>query len=196
MKPKKILLLSILSSVIAILYCFLQWKIIDIVTPFFIVPVWLLIFGYFGMITVFSIITLFKNKVWIPITIQIVTFILFFTIPFTTIALDRNFEWNKSKREKIVQMVEKGVLKPNSSEDLPLIKLPSEYQFLSSGGGEIMLEKLGESYSIVFFTYRGIGNFSGFVYTAKDQKPSKKSFGTELLEIDDMDKNWYFVSSK
>jgi hypothetical protein len=55
---------------------------------------------------------------------------------------------------------------------------------------------LGDGYSIVFFTYRGIGNFSGFVYTPKDQKPPKKSFGTELLEKDEMDKNWYFVSSK
>ena len=38
-------------------------------------------------------------------------------------------------------------------------------------------------------------NFSGFVYTSKDQKLSKKVFNGDFKEIDKMDKGWYFVGS-
>lgn len=73
--------------------------------------------------------------------------------------------------------------------------MPAKYEHLSDGGGEIMIEKSGHGYNILFFTYRGIlDGFSGFVYTESNQKPLKKAFAGDLKEIDKMGKGWYFVS--
>ncbi|TDK61775.1 hypothetical protein E2K98_12865 [Bacillus salipaludis] len=196
MKPNKLLSLSIISSILVILYEFFQWKIIDILTEFLMLPILLLVFGFFIYITVRAIVTLFKNKDWKPILIQLITIILLFFIPFNQIVLDINFKWNKSEREQVAKMVENKTLKPNVSYNSSLIHLPKKYEHLSSSGGEIVVEKSGDSYQILFFTYRGIlDNFSGFVYTPNGQKPSKKAFDGDMKEIDKMDKNWYFVSS-
>ncbi|WP_246277129.1 hypothetical protein [Neobacillus endophyticus] len=103
---------------------------------------------------------------------------------------------NKSEREKVAKMVEQGALNPNVKDSPWLIHLPKQYQGLSVGGGDIIIEKTGNGYSILFFTYRGIlDNFSGFVYTPNDQNPSTKAFDGDFKEIEKMDKNWYFVSS-
>jgi hypothetical protein len=175
---------------------FFQWKIIDIITVFLILPVLLLVFGFFIFITILAIITLFKNKDWKPIVIQVITILLLFFIPFNQIVLDIDFKLNKSKREEVVKMVEKGEIKPNVSYNSSLIHLPEKYQHLSSGGGEIVMKKSGDGYNILFFTYRGImDNFSGFVYTPNDQKPSKKAFDSDSKDIEKMDKNWYFLGS-
>lgn len=40
MQHRKLLILSIVSSILVILYKFFQWRIIDIVTEFLIGPIW------------------------------------------------------------------------------------------------------------------------------------------------------------
>ncbi|MFC4801869.1 hypothetical protein ACFPA1_21355 [Neobacillus sp. GCM10023253] len=196
MQRNRFLYLSIFSSVLVILYMFFQWKIIDIITVFLMFPVLLLVFGFFIFITVLAIITLFKNKDWKPIVIQVITILLLLIVPFNQIILDIDFKINKSEREQIVKMVENGELKPNISHDSSLLHLPKKYAHLSSGGGEIVVEKSGDAYNILFFTYRGIlDNFSGFVYTPNDQKSFKNAFDGDFKEIDKREKNWYFVGS-
>ena len=196
MKRNRLLYLSVFSSVLVILYMFLQWRIIEIITEFLMLPVLLLVFGFFIYITVRAIITLFKNKDWKPIVIQVITILLLFFIPFNQIILEIDFKMNKSERERVVKMVENGKLKANISNNSSLIQLPKKYQHLSSGGGEIVVEKSGDGYTILFFTYRGIlDNFSGFVYTPDNQKPSKKTFDGDFKEIEKMAKNWYFAGS-
>jgi len=196
MKKNSLLYLSIFSSVLVILYMFFQWKIVDIITEFLMLPVILIVFGFFVLITILAIIILFKNKNWKPVVIQIVTIILVFIVPFNQIILDIDFKINKSKREQVVKMVENGELKPNVSYNSALIHLPTKYKHLSSGGGDIVIEKSNNGYDILFFTYRGIpDNFSGFVYTVNDQKPFTKAFNGDFKEIDKMDKNWFFVGS-
>ena len=196
MKRNKMLQLSIISSVIVILYMFFRWEIIDIITEFLMLPVLLLVFGFFIIVSIGTIITLIKNKDWKPIVIQVITILLLFFVPFNQIILDINFKMNKSEREQVAKMVENGELTPNVSHNSSLIHLPKKYEHISSGGGEIMVEKSIDGYNILFFTYRGImDNFSGFVYTPKDQKLSKKVFNGDFKEIDKMDKKWYFVGS-
>lgn len=195
MKSNKLLYLSISSSILVFLYQFSQWKLVDIVTPFLMFPFFLLVFGFFIVVTVRALITLIKNKKWKPFVIQVITIILLFLIPFNQIILDMDFKLKKSERVKVVKMVEKGELKPEP-ESSWMIHLPKKYENLSSGGGEIVVEKSGNGYNILFFTYRGIlDNFSGYVFTVKDRKPSKNAFGGDFKEIERMDKNWYFVSS-
>ncbi|MCM3729011.1 hypothetical protein M3226_25550 [Neobacillus cucumis] len=184
MKSIKLLQLAIISSVIVILYMFFQWKIIDMITEFLMLPVLLIVFGFFIFITIRAIITLFKNKNWKPLVIQVFTILLLIFIPFNQIILNLNFKWNKSEREQVANMVKNGELKPNVSYNSSLIHLPKEYTHLSSGGGDIVVEKSGKNYNILFFTYRGIlDNFSGFVYTANDRKPSKKGLMETLKKL-------------
>jgi hypothetical protein len=196
MKRNKLLYLSIFSSVLVLLYMFFQWELIDLITEFLIVPVLLIVFGVFTIITVLAIIALFKNKNQKPIVIQAITILLLFIVPFNQIILDIDFKLNKSDRERVAKMVETGELKPNVSYNTTLIHLPKKYQHLSSGGGDIVVEKSGDRYTILFFTYRGIlDNFSGFVYTPNDQRPTKKTFDGDFKEINRMETNWYFVGS-
>ncbi|WP_419884023.1 hypothetical protein ACN6MY_11450 [Peribacillus sp. B-H-3] len=196
MKKNKILQLSIISSVLVILYMFFQWKIIDIVTPFLILPVLLLVFGFFIYITVRAIISFFKNKNWKPIVIQVITILILFIVPFNQIILYIDFKINKSEREQVAKMVENGELTPDVSNNSSLIHLPKKFEHLSSGGGEVVVEKSGDGYNILFFTYRGImDNFSGFAYTPNDQKPSKKAFDSDSKDIEKMGENWYFLGS-
>ncbi|MFD0051232.1 hypothetical protein ACFVHQ_18250 [Actinomycetes bacterium NPDC127524] len=196
MKKNKILQLSLISSVFVILYMFFQWEIIDIVTPFLIFPVLLLVFGFFIYITVRAIINLFKVQDWKPVVIQVITILLLFFVPFNQIILYIDFNINKSEREQVAKMVENGELKPDVSNNTSLIQLPKKFEHLSSGGGEVLVEKSGDSYNILFFTYRGImDNFSGFAFTPNDQKPSKKAFDSDSKDIEKMDEKWYFLGS-
>ena len=196
MQYRKSLILSIVSSVLVILYEFFQWSIVDIVTEFLIGPIWLIVFGFFIVITVRDVIYLFKNKDWKPVSIQVLTTLLLFFFPFTEIVLDIDFKINKSEREKVTELVENGTLKPNVSYNSTLIHLPKKYEHLSKGGGEIEVEKTDKGYYILFFTYRGIlDNFSGFVYSPNDQKPSKRTFDGDFKQIEKLKENWYWVGS-
>lgn len=194
LKQKWLLFLSIVSSILVILLSFFQWKLIDIITVFLMLPVWSLVFGFFITITVMSIIHLLKKKEWKPMAVQLFTILLWLFIPFTQIMLDLDFKMNKAEREEVAKMVEKGTLKSNVSHNSSLILLPEKYKQLSSGGGEIVREKNGDF--ILFFTYRGmLDNFSGFVYSPNDKKPNKHDFDGDFQQVEKLDKNWYFVGS-
>ncbi|MFJ7976648.1 hypothetical protein ACIQZI_13245 [Peribacillus sp. NPDC096379] len=194
LKHNQLLFLSLVSSILVILIAFFQWNLIEIVTEFLMLPIWLVVFGFFIVITVKTIINLFKNTDWKPFAIQLLTVLLWLFFPFTQVMLDLDFKTNKSEREEVVKMVENGTLKPNISYDSSIIQLPEKYDQLSKGGGEIVIEKNGSF--ILFFTYRGmLDNFSGFVYSPNDKKPSQHDFDGDFKQIEKLDENWYFVGS-
>ena len=177
-----------------ILLLFFQWNLVDIITEFLMLPIWLLVFGFFIVITVKSIINLFNNKEWKPFAIQLLTVLLWIFFPFNQVILDLDFKMNKTEREKVVEMVINGTLKPNVSHNASLILLPKKYKRLSKGGGEIIIEK--NNNLVLFFTYRGIlDNFSGFVYSPNDKEPNHRDFDGDFKQIEKLDKNWYFVGS-
>jgi hypothetical protein len=194
LKHNRLIILSLVSSILVILVAFFQWNLVDIITEFLMLPIWLLVFGFFIVITVKTIINLFKNKDWKPFTIQLLTILLWLFFPFTQVMLDLDFKMNKVEREEVVEMVENGALKPNVSHNSSLILLPEKYARLSKGGGEIVIDKSGNL--VLFFTYRGmLDNFSGFVYSPNDKKPSKRDFDGDFKQIEKLDENWYFVGS-
>ena len=122
--------------------------------------------------------------------------LLLFLIPFNQIIIDKDFKENKSDRNEVIYKIKDGTFKPNVSYNSSLIHLPDEYEHLSKGGGDIVIEKQGESYSVLFFTFRGVlDGFSGFVYSPNDKKPQLDSFGGDFKEIVKIDEYWYFVSS-
>ncbi|MFY2251436.1 hypothetical protein ACOSZH_16190 [Priestia megaterium] len=196
MKRSRLLVLSLISSLLVILVSLFQWDLVDIITEFLMLPVWLFVYAFFIIITVWALIHLFKNRKWQPLVIQLITIILWFFFPFTQVNLDLNFKIHQEKREEAAAKIENGMIKPTVPDSPSLIQLPKEYTQLSKGGGDIEVETKGKSTSILFFTYRGmLDNFSGFVYDPNDHKPSKSDFDGDFKQIEKVHKNWYYVSS-
>ncbi|ANF45688.1 MULTISPECIES: hypothetical protein [Priestia] len=196
MKRNRLLLLSLISSLLVILVSLFQWDLIDIITEFLMLPIWLFVYAFFIIMTIWTLIHLLKNRKWQPFFIQLITILLWFFFPFNQINLDLNFRIHQDKREEVATKIENGVIKPNVPNSPSLIQLPKEYTQLSKGGGDIVVETKGKAKSILFFTYRGmIDNFSGFVYNPNDNKPSKSDFNGDFKQIKKVHKNWYYVSS-
>ncbi|KRF53621.1 hypothetical protein ASG98_24390 [Bacillus sp. Soil531] len=196
MKRNRLLLLSLISSLLVILVSLFQWDLIDIITEFLMLPIWLFVYAFFIIMTIWTLIHLLKNRKWQPFVIQLITILLWFFFPFNQINLDLNFRIHQDKREEVATKIENGVIKPNVPNSPSLIQLPKEYTHLSKGGGDIVVETKGKAKSILFFTYRGmIDNFSGFVYNPNDNKPSKSDFNGDFKQIKKVHKNWYYVSS-
>ncbi len=195
MKSKNILILSIISSSLVILYQLFQWSIVEMISVFLAPFLWLAVFGFFLLVTVTAVITLFTKKVWKPFIIQMVTILILFFFPFNQVILDMDFKMNKLEREKVVCMVNNGNLSSNVTHNSSLRKLPEEYERLSKGGGEIVVKNFGDDTYILFFTFRGVlDNFSGFVYSPNDNPPVQGEIAN-FKEVERLDENWFFVSS-
>ncbi|MGG0509380.1 hypothetical protein ABE078_18080 [Priestia megaterium] len=196
MKRRQLLSLSLVSSLLVILISFFQWDLVDLITEFLMLPIWLGVYASFIIMTGWALVHLFKYKYWQPFIIQLITILIWFFFPFDQVNLDMNFKIHQDKREEIAVKIESGILKPNVSYNSSLIHLPKEYNQLSKGGGDIVLETKGKKKSILFFTYRGmLDNFSGFVYAPNDQRPLKSDFDGDFKQIEKVHKNWYYVSS-
>ncbi|MBY0200810.1 hypothetical protein ACTHQ0_27865 [Priestia megaterium] len=196
MKHSRLLLLSLISSLFVILVSLFQWDLVDIITEFLMLPIWLFVYAFFIIMTIWTLIHLFKKRKWQPFVIQLITISLWFLFPFDQINLDLNFKIHQDKREEVATKIENGVIKPNASDSPSLIQLPKKYTQLSKGGGDIVVETKGKAKSILFFTYRGmLDNFSGFVYNPNDNKPSKRDFNGDFKQIKKVHKNWYYVAS-
>ncbi|MGE7307228.1 hypothetical protein ACQKJG_25645 [Priestia megaterium] len=196
MKRSQLLLLSLISSLLVILVSLFQWDLVDMITEFLMLPVWLFVYAFFIIVTVWTLIHLLKSRKWQPFVIQLITIGLWLFFPFDQVNLDLNFKVHQDKREEIAAKIENDVIKPNVPDSPSLIQLPNEYTQLSKGGGEIVLETKGKATSILFFTYRGmLDNFSGFVYDPNDHKPLKSDFDGDFKQIEKVHKNWYYVSS-
>jgi hypothetical protein len=195
-KHSRLLLLSLISSLFVILVSLFQWDLVDIITEFLMLPIWLFVYAFFIIMTIWTLIHLFKKRKWQPFLIQLITISLWFLFPFNQVNLDLNFKIHQDKREEVATKIENGVIKPNVSDSPSLIQLPKKYTQLSKGGGDIAVETKGKAKSILFFTYRGmLDNFSGFVYNPNDNKPSKSDFNGDFKQIKKVHKNWYYVSS-
>jgi hypothetical protein len=195
-KRSPLLFLSLISSLLVILVSLFQWDLVDMITEFLMLPVWLFVYAFFIIITVWTLVQFFKNRKWKPFVIQLITIGLWLFFPFDQVNLDLNFKIHQDKREEVTDKVENGVIKPNVSDNPSLIQLPKEYTQLSKGGSDIVVETKGKAKSILFFTYRGmLDNFSGFVYDPHDNKPLKTDFDGDFKQIEKIHKNWYYVSS-
>ncbi|MBS4538860.1 hypothetical protein GOQ27_10315 [Clostridium sp. D2Q-11] len=194
---------SILSSVLLLLINIFKWTLIDIFTVFLFPIIELGVGVIFLVISILSIIYFglkahkLKYKAFIPLGINLVTFIIVLTIPFTGIMLYFDFKLNIDEREEIVSMVKSGELKANVYHNDSLIKLPEEYEHLSKGGGEIVVERDKGRLKVFFYTYRGVlDNFSGFAYISDNSELSSDHFNGDFKEIKKKKEHWYWGASK
>jgi len=194
---------SILSSALLLLIRIFKWTLVDIFSEFLFPFIELGGAIIFLIISTLSVIYLgfkaqkLKYKAFIPLTINLVTFIMVFTIPFTSIMLYLDFKFNMDEREEVVEMVKSKELESNDLNDDRIIILPEEYEHLSKGGGEIIIERDRGKLKIFFYTYRGIlNNFSGFAYISDDSKLKASDFNGDFKEIEKKKEHWYWGASK
>ncbi|MGD7043197.1 hypothetical protein [Jeotgalibacillus proteolyticus] len=193
-KSTILLWLSITSSLLVLLLQLVQWKLVEIFTPFVMPVVYLAVYGFFLVVLIMALIDLIRRRNWKATGVQAAAIVLLFIVPFNQIVLEMDFNMNNSERLEVVAQVQDGSFQPNVVHNSSLIRLPEEYSSLSNGGGEIKVEKDRDDYSVLFFTFRGIlDGFSGFVYS--NEKPETDAFGGDIKEIEKMDEDWYFVTS-
>ncbi len=193
---KIILILSVVSSVMVVALAFFQWHLVHILTPFLMPFLWLMAGGFFLVTMIFSIIAVIKRQGWKPVLIQSLTIVFIIFFPFTKVVLNMDFEKKRAERETVVKQVQEGAITSNASYNDSLIHLPKRYEKLSSGGGDILVEKKKQKWMVLFFTFRGIlDSFSGFVYSSSGEKPRTGDFGGDFIEIEQLYEHWYFVSS-
>jgi hypothetical protein len=133
-----------------------------------------------------------------PFLIYALTLVLLEYAPLERIALQRNFDWHRADRERIVARVESGELKPNVDYNKNLIALGDGEATVSSGGNDIVVDPVDKGSYVLFLTSRGLKHrFSGFLHVPPGNDPK------DFFEFDDKppsrlvryDQDWYFVAN-
>jgi hypothetical protein len=191
---------SIISSVLLITINIFRWPLIEIIT-IFLEPLVELVIGLVFLAGLISgVVYCVRNNrlaALMPITISIVTILIVWFVPFTGIALTQDFEANLKGREKVISIIQIRELSPNVSHNESLIALPKEYAHLSKGGGEVVVERDGDTLKVFFFTFRGLlDNFSGFAYISDNTELYQGDFNGDFQEIEKKKEHWYWGESK
>jgi len=133
-----------------------------------------------------------------PFLICALTLMILAWAPLQQIALQRNFDWHRTERERIVARVEAGDLKPNVDSNENLIALGDDAPNVSAGGNDIVVDQTDQGTYVLFLTSRGLKHtFTGFLHVPPAGDPKK------FLEFDDKPptrlvrygKDWYFVAN-
>ncbi|WP_329767682.1 hypothetical protein [Bacillus nitratireducens] len=193
---KKLTEITMISSIIVIIYNLTKWYLVQLVTPFFMPFVSIAIYGSFFIIFIIGIINFIKCKNWKPLVIQLIIIIICIYVPFVKIYMKLDFIIYKEDRKQVIELIEQKKLIPNVEYNNKMIHLPKQFVSTSKNGGDILVQEKENSTLIFFYTYRGIlDNFSGFIYSPNDIKPIKSDFNSDFKEIIKLEKNWYYVTS-
>ncbi len=193
---KKLTKITMISGIIVIIYNLTKWYLVQLVTPFFMPFVSIVIYGSFFIIFIIGIINFIKCKNWKPLVIQLIIIIICIYVPFVKIYMKLDFIIYKEDRKQVIELIEQKKLIPNVEYNNEMIHLPKQFLSTSKNGGDILVQEKENSTLIFFYTYRGIlDNFSGFIYSFNDIKPIKSDFNSDFKEIIKVENNWYYVTS-
>jgi hypothetical protein len=136
-------------------------------------------------------------KFAIPFLICAATLALLVYAPLQKVALQRNFDWHRADRERIVELVEAGELKPNVDTNKYMIALGDKAPNVSVRG-DIIVDKAESGTYVLFLTSRGLKHyFTGFlrVPPGADPKDFFKFDDKPPSQLVRYDKDWYFVGN-
>ena len=200
MKTKTVCTISIILSILLFLFHWYLWDIIDLVTPFLILVPIIIILVFVAFVLIYTIvyaakeIKALKLRACIPLLIIVLSIMFNLLVPFTKANLDFNFKLNINARNKVVELIENGELKPEETNE-NMIALPSKYKRLSKGDGEVMIDCFDNHNAYIFFTYRGIiDNYSGFVYDSDEA--ALQELSREYFEVEKLCDSWYYCASR
>ena len=194
--------ISIAICICLIMVNLFQWSLIDLLTPFLIIPLLGVIWIIYLSTWIWSIAYLLHHrKKWrkscAAFAVCFGTFLIVLLVPFTQIWLKYDFWVNRSAREQVVLEIDRGKLIPNVAHNSSLIALGKNYPNLSMGGNEIVVEEHDRKKYIFFFTFRGIlDSYSGFIWIPRGGDSNKYSDAhkSDLTEIVPFAENWFYAS--
>jgi hypothetical protein len=103
-----------------------------------------------------------------------------------------NFVLLRGGRERAVQMIQQGALRPN---DRGVVNVSSAGPMLSAGGDEAMVDSCGSQTCVLFFYYRGLlHHYSGYLFVPSGG--DAESFDDLIQQrgfVQRVAANWYFV---
>jgi hypothetical protein len=203
LSENKALNLACISFVLCVGVAILKWSIIDHFSLFFFIPLSIC----FGIVWIVSFISSFvvltkcktigKKAAMLPLSINIMTLVIILFVPLTKFWIKFDYWWYINEREKVIELIQSGVLSPNVNHNKSLIALPSSFPNISSGGNEVVVKEYNHNKYIFFYTFRGIlDNYSGFLYVPKTGDPRQFSDLDEenVTELIKFDENWYYCS--
>ena len=136
-------------------------------------------------------------KFALPFLICTLTLAVLVYAPLRQVALQQNFDWHRTDRERIVARVEAGELTPNVAYNKNLIAL-GDHEPHVSAGNDIVVDETDEGTYVLFLTTRGLKHyFTGFLYVPPGGDP-KKFFEFEHKPPSQLvryDNDWYFVAN-
>lgn len=175
------------------------WNLVDAVTPFLAGPLLAIAWlgtAIIGIVAVAHAVIHWRRgwHVLVPVAIVAGALAAAMLVPFTRLWLWMDFNLKRDARERVVQQVHSGELKPNVKHNADLIRLDGST--LSMGGNELWVGGPSQRPFVFFFTYRGIlDNYSGFLWVPDGENPGHfKDLNEPTTEILPFGGNWFFIS--
>jgi hypothetical protein len=109
MLSRYLLVYAIISSVLVLLVQIFRWQIVEAFTPFFFPFILTAVYGFFIITLIISVILMLVKRKWKSVVIQIVTIILFFTVPFNQMILKWNYYMKKEDREEVIEKIDNAI---------------------------------------------------------------------------------------
>ena len=195
---------SVYASALLLLTNFFFWDGVDLLTPFIFPLLAAVVVIVFGCVFVGASMKAFRSRgEGLPrrfrfVAVDLATALIATFFPFTEFRNYCDFNLNLDKRMEVVEMAKEGKLA--NSRHSRVCALPAGWEYLSKGGGEVIVSEAGNGASkaepraihIFFFTFRGImARHAGFDYSSDGSPPPDVS---EAKAIKRLRNNWYWVS--
>ena len=204
MKNISLKMLSILCISIILADFFYNWYFEQLFFNFFLFTIFLKIILLVANIYIFlcSVSHLRYHHKRIQDFLPVVILVSYVAFLFANGEQFMNFNIYKEKRTDMIQMVNEQKL--HADTESSMIKLPSEYQNISSNGEAILLSDLNDSLIVGFWLSRGFldSGFTMVVYAADDNAESIKNGITTVMwpyyniSVQKLEKNWFFVKAQ
>ena len=195
-------------TIILTLIKLFESPLINSVFIFFYGPI--MITGYLGLLILFIISIIYwvwqrnrAHRPFIPFIFSISTIIFILYFPFNRLTLEVDFRLKLSEREKVIKMIiDKAI--PYDLDKSSLVTIPIEYENLSAGSPNIIVENIDNSTCVFFYTFRGLtDNSAGFVYVPDEKIMTKFKVGQfssstifyDPIEITKIADHWYFIAN-
>lgn len=204
MKNISLKMLSILCISIILADFFYNWYFEQLFFNFFLFTIFLKIILLVANIYIFlcSVSHLRYHHKRIQDFLPVVILVSYVAFLFANGEQFMNFNIYKEKRTDMIQMVNEQKL--HADTESSMIKLPAEYQNISSNGETILLSDLNDSLIVGFWLSRGFldSGFTMFVYASNDNAESIKNGITTVMwpyyniSVQKLEKNWFFVKAQ
>jgi hypothetical protein len=98
-------------------------------------------------------------------------------------------------RSRVVELARAGELKTVDDWRRDWIfLLPDELDHVSSGG-EVVVERNGDDLLVVFFDFRGLNHWTGWLYTTSGDPPPDDPLGNHPFKAEQIAPNWFRIDA-